>query len=110
MTERNPGMRVGVFPVDLADDAHAYHHGKGTYEGDFIPPYDFQPEELTEEYFGGAPQLTPRIKLDSGEEIWGYECFWMPEEEFDESLKDAEALGKEVTLVRFTREADANPN
>lgn len=110
MIEKIPGMRVGVFPVDLADDAHAYHYGKGTYEGNFIPPTDFDLGELPKGNLGGTLSSVPRIQLDSGSRIWGNECFWMTEENFDEALKDAAALGKVVTQVRFTREADVNLN
>lgn len=108
MTERYlPGIRVGVLPVDHLDDAHAYHYGYGTYEGDFPPPLDIRYGEAS---MAGLPETNPRIKLDTGQRVWGYECFWLTKEEFDQALGEARDSGREVVQVPFVRQADTSSN
>lgn len=52
--------RVRVLDVDGAD------MGLGTYEGD----------ELVDIWLDGTRMTSPRIKLDSGDVIYGYDCWW----------------------------------
>jgi hypothetical protein len=98
------GCRVGV--ILSADDTTVQFLGWGTYEGDFIPPELSNPDVMLERMREMAPALeeqigldkllkdfqlwnknpivvsifgNPRIKLDSGKTVWGYECYWGPE-------------------------------
>jgi hypothetical protein len=45
---------------------------------------------------GKIQSKNPKIELDSGETIWGCECWWGPEDEFKASGQ-AEKYGVEVT-------------
>ncbi len=57
-----PGSRVGAF---VKSSEGILFLGYGVYEGNFYPP--------------GSDIKSPQIKLDSGEYIWGSECWWFPE-------------------------------
>lgn len=53
--------------------------GYGTYVGDEVPPNEGL-SSLTG-YLAGRRMANPKIVLDSGEIVWGCECWWGPEEE-----------------------------
>ncbi|MFJ4988777.1 hypothetical protein ACIP9H_33875 [Streptomyces sp. NPDC088732] len=44
--------------------------------------------------------LNPRIDLDAGGSVWGCECWWMPEEEFEAFVQ-----GRTIEPVPFPRRA-----
>ncbi len=84
------GERVGA--VAYSDDEHIYLLGYGVYEGDFEPPDDLvcmgqtqgalKAEERAyceEKGYPYFPDTNPRIKLDNGDTVWGFECWWGPE-------------------------------
>jgi len=52
-----PGVKVGVLSPDMRTLL-----GYGIYEGDFEHPV--------------LKRLNPRMLLDSGERVWGCECWW----------------------------------
>ena len=84
-----------VFAVQKADDDKVCVYGRGVYEGDFEPPggmHGFTWEELG--IAEGERPKNPRIRLDSGEVVWGMQCWWGPEERFDEWM-----AGREVVIV-----------
>lgn len=70
MTE--PGTRV-VAIRDSKTDGTMHIYGFGTYVGMEVPP---------DEIGFGFPN--PRIDLDSGETVWGCQCWWRPCEDEDE--------------------------
>lgn len=103
MTEREgypkPGDRVLVFPADHIDEESREMriYGVGIYEGDFIPPEDLMVGEggieievdeksgdINISAEGGeeesldlaASMRNPRIRLDNGQVVWGYEVFF----------------------------------
>lgn len=45
--------------------------GYGTYDGDMVP--DVQP-------FKSMQIANPKITLDDGRVVWGFQCWWGPEE------------------------------
>jgi hypothetical protein len=51
------------------------------YEADRVRPMEQKVTELLE-----LMDLNPRLDLDGGGTVWGCECWWMPEEEFDAFL------------------------
>lgn len=57
------GARVGA--VLSATDEEVRLLGWGVYEGDQESPLGFP---------------NPRIRLDDGRIVWGYQCWWGPEE------------------------------
>lgn len=66
------GTRVRVMSADQQQDL-----GIGTYEGE-VPIGSLLDvgEELPRELRGLKDTLTPKIQLDSGEVIYGAECWW----------------------------------
>lgn len=65
------GYKVGerMFALRDADETTVNLYGFGVYDGD-------QPCPL----LGGSPN--PRITLDSGDVVWGCQCWWGPETKF----------------------------
>lgn len=56
--------------------------GYGTYVGNEVPPNEGH-TSLTA-YLSGERRANPKIVLDSGEVVWGCECWWGPEDEIKE--------------------------
>ena len=71
------GDRVGCFLSVVRNTA--LFLGYGTYVGDEVPPNEGQ-TSLTS-YLSGLRKANPKIVLDSGDIVWGCECWWGPEEE-----------------------------
>lgn len=89
-----------VVAISHSDDDNVYLFGYGVYEGRFLPPYidvekeiadvkiEYQelrkedpslPEQMDDEKLRTVIDemfSNPRIKLDSGQTVWGYECWW----------------------------------
>ena len=67
MPRVNPGERVGA--IESADSLTVRLFGFGTYDGNHPAP-------------NWAPTpglLSPRITLDNGATVWGFQCWWGPE-------------------------------
>ncbi len=60
------GTRVIAILSATAGVVRSY--GEGVYAGDFSPPVEH----------GFGESTNPRIDLDSGLSIWGFECWWGP--------------------------------
>lgn len=77
-----PKIGDRVFAVRNSDKENVYLFGYGTYEGDKFPEYRFTKEELEKQ-----PLLknykNPCIKLDNGDIVWGYECWWGAESQIE---------------------------
>lgn len=73
----NVGDRVGCFLSVVRDTA--LFLGWGTYVGEEVPPNEGT-NSMTA-YLTGLRRMNPKILLDSGEVVWGCECWWGPEEE-----------------------------
>jgi hypothetical protein len=103
------GLRVVAISHTEGDTLYIF--GYGVYEGDFVPPFVDFDEELKDcvEAYAEArkndPQIpepdpaeirrmveeyvaNPRIKLDSGKTVWGYECWWGDEATFESKKAD----------------------
>lgn len=84
--QSKPGDRV--FAMSHGDDETIYLFGCGTYLGRKSPPDEitcvfgaFGDERREMEQMGIPDDLTnPCIQLDSGQIVWGSECWWGPEE------------------------------
>jgi hypothetical protein len=77
--------------------------GNGVYEGDFPIPFhllgvsEAEYRKTASDMLGGAdpgPLLTPRLKLDNGTTVWGYQCQYLPEEDTEELF-----IGKQIFPV-----------
>ena len=71
-------MEIGerVSTIRNADVDTVYTFGLGVYEGDFIPDPSLRG---IAGLLGEMKKSNPRIKLDSGEVVYGCECYWAPE-------------------------------
>jgi hypothetical protein len=92
-TVYEPGHRVAVISADRKSFL-----GYGEYLGDF----DCEPmrlwmaekaremgeHKLANDFESGKLSRTnPKIRLDSGQELWGCECWWGDAEQFDRTRK-----------------------
>lgn len=76
------GARIGA--LLSVDDEVVHFLGYGTYQGDQLPP-DF-------------PLPNPKLELDDGSIVWGYQCWWGPEDAVRSWL---EAAGLRLELVTY---------
>ena len=105
-----------VIAVCDANDNQVRVFGAGVYEGKHLPPgFGKLPtyEEFLEDVKKYAPEVwekfpeerhreaherfcenlpAPRVKLDSGGVVWGFECYWGPEEQVKKWLRDREVV------------------
>lgn len=65
-----------VIAISHSEDDKLFIFGAGVYVGDEIPP------EL------GIPN--PKIELDNGQVVFGYECWWGSEKEIKKKYADFE--------------------
>lgn len=66
-----PGERIGA--VLLAKDNVCNLLGFGVYAGDHVPPKDV--DEIGNE----LEVPSPRLDLDDGSVVWGFQCWWARE-------------------------------
>lgn len=78
------GERVGAMASANKEEVHFF--GYGVYEGDEVPPKNIMGP------LGYMPLPNPKILLDSGEIIWGCECWWGPEERMKQELGNRRVL------------------
>lgn len=78
-----PGSRVGA--ILSADAATVYLFGYGVYEGEDIPASGWMHD---------AKITNPKIRLDNGKTVWGYQCWWGLED-----YVKAQCSGREVVIV-----------
>lgn len=75
------GARVGA--IVSANKEEIKMFGYGVYEGDHPLPSNIRGP------FGYMEGVrNPKITLDSGEVVWGCECWWGPEDDVKESIKE----------------------
>lgn len=120
--EYKPGTRV--IAISHTDEETIYIFGYGVYEGNFLPPYinieeelnlykieytdakkldPLLPEEFDEVEFRRAVKdnlSNPRIKLDNGKMIWGYECWWSPLEDVNMETVDKKVVEIDIDAER----------
>lgn len=77
-----PGTRVGA--ILSADDKTVHLLGYGVYDGDFKPPVEL--------FFAE----NPRITLDNGSVVWGYQCWWGAEEQIRASIGERTIVAAKV--------------
>ena len=79
--------------------------GYGEYVGDRVP--DVSAAGMLAELARFMLRENPKIKLDSGQIVWGCECWWSPEDEMKEKILEYEKQGYivETVDIEVTREA-----
>lgn len=83
-----------VLAIQKADGKTAYVFGEGVYEG-----YEQVPEEISPLLHSvGIP--SPKIKLDSGHTLYGFECWWGPLEKTKEHMKGVVFVDVDVDEFR----------
>lgn len=85
-----PGIRVAA--ILSASKTEVQWLGEGVYEGDFVP--DSEAAGPFAELDRQVELANPRIRLDSGQIVWGCECWWGPVEEIRRSI-----AGRTLVLV-----------
>lgn len=89
-----------VFAVLNARDGVVNLFGYGRYEGDSVPEQDAAvPGSIAEVLRQGAVP-NPTILLDSGERVYGCECWWGPAARFGELREEREVKAVSITAVR----------
>lgn len=83
-----PGGRVGV--ILSTSDTEIVMLGYGTYLGNFNP---------TSEGVDGPNALIPKVRLDSGRIVWGFQMYWGAEELVRNSLEKDRAKGVNITQL-----------
>lgn len=73
-----PGERV--LAIRNADDKTVFVFGTGVYVGHERPPNGtLHPFGIVDDAFP-ADYTNPRIDLDNGKTVWGFQCWWGPED------------------------------
>jgi len=70
------GSRVGALLSMKNGEAKLL--GWGVYEGNHTPD--------------GFPFPNPRIKLDNGDIVWGFQCWWGDEEQMKKEIQDMKII------------------
>jgi len=102
-----------VMAIESINEETVYLFGSGIYEGNFPRPEDSAgvfgtPEEIRKaacEVWGPLESWTidqrkafdsslcnPRIRLDTGDVVWGCQCWWGPEDEVRSSIGDRKVV------------------
>ena len=92
-----------VLAVHTINNDHKYveKFGYGTFSGHFYP-YSALGKLADDVRAQGEDVTNPKILLDSGEEIWGCECWWMDGARGDLWLMELDNLGYEIRDVSIT--------
>jgi hypothetical protein len=95
------GDRVGAILGSDLETKTLEFLGYGVYDG-------YLPISQSKREVGGLGSLmepeheNPHITLDNGEEVWGCECWWGPEEVVREQIAMYEDDGYTITEVRMS--------
>lgn len=87
----NKGTRIGA--ILSGNDEGIKFLGYGTYEGDEVPPAEVSDMLHDNEI------ANPKLVLDSGDVVWGCECWWGPEKSIEKRLE-----GQKIIFVRIADE------
>lgn len=94
--------------------------GFGAYVGDEVPPRPgpflsaiYGGIKTWEEYdainkadgIGGVPRpKNPKLALDNGDVVWGMECWWGPESDYERARGDRKEVAVRISELRSTYE------
>lgn len=85
---KDVGVRVGA--ILEADESTVKLLGYGTYEGDEVPPAGFLHDI-------GRPN--PKIVLDNGDTVWGFQCWWGAEEKVKQAIGTRRVINVRIDPV-----------
>lgn len=129
--EKQAAIGERVIAISHNDGGIVYIFGYGILEGYFLPPFINLEEALKEvqadyrdaqtmlpELPAVLPEETaktmlllehgnPRIKLEDGKTVWGYECWWRPAQSFDDLPKpdDFKLIVVDIDMARAQQKA-----
>lgn len=85
-----PLMEIGtrVMAIQSANESAVYLFGRGVYVGDHIP-------ESGMLHLLKVPN--PKIQLDNGSTVYGYQCWWGPEEAMEKKFAGRQMIDVEVS-------------
>lgn len=92
MSTPAPGQRV--YAIRDADEHNIYLFGFGQYVGNEIPT---NAEGLAEHLNG---RTNPKIVLDDGKVVWGCECWWGAEDQFESQVESRNVLYVDIIRER----------
>src|SRR5690349_638265 len=107
MPRANPGERVGALVGSDPNTKVVQVFGYGVYEGDFVPEHRGEKSLATWSHEAGIPN--PRIRLDSGEVVYGAECWWGPEDDIRKRVERLEKVGFTVETVTVASALGVKP-
>lgn len=99
-TKQLPEVGQRVYAVRNADNENVYLYGYGEYigtqptEDDLTMDTPFGPQTMPK----GTPN--PQIKLDDGSVLWGYECWWGPEDGFTKKFGSKKVVTVSIAEAR----------
>ena len=92
------GTRVGAILGSNKQTKVIDFLGYGVYEGDYVPQ---EAVGMMADMLKEHKVNNPCIKLDSGQKVYGCECWWGSEEQVKEQLEDAVKQGYTVKDVQI---------
>jgi len=100
------GDRVGAI-LSIDDDGQVIEFlGYGVYEGTFpVEGLRSAIRDMTGEEPEEEDILNPRVKLDSGDTVWGYQMWWAPEDEMRADIERLKSVGFTVKLAHLDTDA-----
>ena len=96
------GDRVGV--VASIKDGIAEIFGYGVYMGELVPEYEGDRGTMAD-FVKDLGRTNPTIKLDSGEMVYGCECWWGSEEAVKNRLAQCKEV-KIISIAEYLKEAE----
>lgn len=97
--KRTIGERVGAICGKSSDGSHVLFFGYGSYQGEEIPgPEVFGPLGIKPHDMG---LKNPKILLDTGEVVWGCECWWGSEASIRTSVETWNLPLKVITPAEY---------
>lgn len=94
------GDRVGA--IESANNTEVRLYGYGTYDGDFVPDGG----DFIGNCFKESASPNPRITLDNGKVVWGYQCWWESEEETKRIIGQRTVINVDHPVVAATAEVN----
>ncbi len=84
-----PDLRVIAISHNDPVLLEIYYFGKGILIGDFAPPKETWPKGSFQYLSASLGRPQSKIVLENEDVVWGSECWWIPETEFQmEELRD----------------------
>jgi hypothetical protein len=75
----HPGMKVRIVSdCRMVLKSHNVSGATATYEGQFDPLTGKRYRKSRAQHEDNVWTFNPRLRLEDGRVIWGYQCYWLP--------------------------------